>query len=272
MGKLVLRLPDGSTREFQLERERLTIGRRADNDICLPFPAVSGEHAAVVTILDDSFLEDLHSTNGTLVNGKAITKHFLRDQDEIDIGRHTFVYVSGDYTMPSQTSILEPAPTVAVTENGGATIGDDEATVVRPARERKRAGGSTEPIDEAPAEARALASSASEPEIRPHQATRMAIDVVALNDAPADAPTLEVLDGPSAGCVVQIGREDFVVGRVGVQIAALRRTPDGYQLVGLEGDSPPRLNGAALPNEGSLLAVGDEIEIAGTKLLYRPAL
>ena len=59
MGKLVLHLPDGSTREFPLERERLTIGRRADNDICLPFPAVSGEHASVVTILDDSFLEDL---------------------------------------------------------------------------------------------------------------------------------------------------------------------------------------------------------------------
>ena len=100
MGKLVLRLPDGSTREFPLERERLTIGRRADNDICLPFPAVSGEHAAVVTILDDSFLEDLGSTNGTLVNGNAITKHFLRDHDEIDIGRHTLVYVSGEFTMP----------------------------------------------------------------------------------------------------------------------------------------------------------------------------
>jgi len=72
MGKLVLYLADGTTRDVPLEKERVTIGRRADNDVCLPFPAVSGEHAQIVTILADSFLEDLGSTNGTLVNGKPI--------------------------------------------------------------------------------------------------------------------------------------------------------------------------------------------------------
>jgi pSer/pThr/pTyr-binding forkhead associated (FHA) protein len=272
MGKLVLRLPDGSTREIPLERERLTIGRRADNDICLPFPAVSGEHAAVVTIFDDSFLEDLGSTNGTLVNGKAITKHFLRDHDEIDIGRQTLVYLSGDFMMPAQTSIEGPMRTVAVTENGGATIGDDEATVVPPARERKSIDTLTLPIDDATAFLSAPTSSAPEPELRPQHAAHMASDVVARNDAPADAPSLEVLDGPSAGCIVQIGREDFVFGRLGVQIAAVRRTPEGFRLLPLEGDAPPRINGAVLAGEGSLLALGDEIEIAGTRLLYRPPL
>src|SRR4030095_566954 len=54
----------------------------------------SGEHAAVVTILADSFLEDLGSTNGTLVNGKAIVKHFLTDHDQIDIGRQRLTYAS----------------------------------------------------------------------------------------------------------------------------------------------------------------------------------
>ena len=87
MGKLVLFLADGTTLDVPLDRERITIGRRADNDVCLPYPAVCGEHAAVVTILADSFLEDLGSTNGTLVNGKPIVKHFLRDRDQIDIGR-----------------------------------------------------------------------------------------------------------------------------------------------------------------------------------------
>ena len=72
------------------------LGRRPDNDVCLPYPAVSGEHAAVVTILDDSFLEDLGSTNGTLVNGAAVAKHFLRDRDEIDVGRHVLVYLEDD--------------------------------------------------------------------------------------------------------------------------------------------------------------------------------
>src|SRR5258706_14603301 len=74
----------------------MTIGRRADNDVCLPHPAVSGEHASIVTILADSFLEDLGSTNGTLVNGKPVVKHFLRDYDQIDIGRQRIVFVSDD--------------------------------------------------------------------------------------------------------------------------------------------------------------------------------
>ena len=77
MSKLVLFLPDGKTLDVPLVRERTTIGRRADNDICLPHLAVSGGHAVVVTILADSFLEDLQSTNGTLVNDKPVVKHFV---------------------------------------------------------------------------------------------------------------------------------------------------------------------------------------------------
>jgi hypothetical protein len=96
MAKLVLFLPDGTTRTIPLNKERIVIGRRADNDVCLPFPAVSGEHAAVVTILSDSFLEDLESTNGTLVNGASVQKHFLRDRDQIDIGRQKFVYLADE--------------------------------------------------------------------------------------------------------------------------------------------------------------------------------
>ncbi len=96
MGKLVLFRPDGTAQDIKLDRDRVTIGRRPDNDVCLPQAAVSGEHAAVVTILADSFLEDLGSTNGTLVNGKAVTKHFLRDRDEIDIGREILVYLADD--------------------------------------------------------------------------------------------------------------------------------------------------------------------------------
>src|SRR5207249_3784457 len=104
VGKLVLYMPDGSTRDIFLSRERIRIGRRPDNDIPLPFAAVSGEHAAIVTILSDSFLEDLGSTNGTFVNCKSITKHFLRDGDRIDIGRENLIYYADDEAKP------EPLP------------------------------------------------------------------------------------------------------------------------------------------------------------------
>ena len=96
MSKLILFLPDDSTLDIPLDRERLTIGRRAGNDVVLPNLAVSGEHAAIVTILADSFLEDLNSTNGTLVNGDPVAKHFLRDRDEIAVGRHKLIYCVED--------------------------------------------------------------------------------------------------------------------------------------------------------------------------------
>ena len=111
MSKLVLYLPDGSLHDIPLDKERLTIGRRADNDICLPYPAVSGEHAAVVTILADSFLEDLGSTNGTLVNGAAVSKHFLRDRDRIDVGQQILTYVADD------AAAVEPPPPTGKSED-----------------------------------------------------------------------------------------------------------------------------------------------------------
>jgi hypothetical protein len=271
MGKLVLRLPDGATREIALERERVTIGRRADNDICLPYPAVSGEHAAVVTILDDSFLEDLNSTNGTLVNGKAITKHFLRDHDEIDIGRHKLVYYSGNYPAGEYPRRLSGAA-------AGEADGPD-LPLAAPAGERfPPVAAKPEPEGTLPLQPLALASATgaeidttarfvpSLPDAPRDDATSL------LDRAPSDAPSLEVLDGPSAGRLVAIARDDFVLGRVGEQLAAVQRTADGYRLVHLEGDVRPKINGAALPDEGSLLALGDEIQIAGTRIVYRPQL
>ncbi|HVF62587.1 MAG TPA: FHA domain-containing protein [Casimicrobiaceae bacterium] len=271
MGKLILKLPDGATREYLLERERVMIGRRADNDICLPFPAVSGEHAAVVTILDDSFLEDLGSTNGTLVNGKPITKHFLRDHDEIDIGRHTLTYVSGAYVVTPMSRLDVP---VAVTENGGATIGDDETTVITRARTSSRAV-STENAREVVGLATTNASESLAPareEATGSEPVEALLDSTSKGDAPADAPALEVLDGPSAGTVVQVGREDFVMGRIGEAVAVLRRDGEGFRLLHVEGLLRATVNGSPLGDEGALLKGGDEIRIAGTRVVFRPAL
>src|SRR2546421_4797387 len=92
MAKLVLRRDDGGATEYEIDKDRLTIGRRSDNDVCLTNSAVSAEHAVVVTILNDSFLEDLGSTNGTFVNGKPVKRHFLQNDDLIEIGRHRMTF------------------------------------------------------------------------------------------------------------------------------------------------------------------------------------
>jgi predicted component of type VI protein secretion system len=94
MAKLILSLDGTVIREVPLDRERVTIGRKPHNDIQIENLAVSGEHARVVTILNDSFLEDLDSTNGTLVNGNPVKKHILQPNDVIEIGKYRLKYVA----------------------------------------------------------------------------------------------------------------------------------------------------------------------------------
>jgi pSer/pThr/pTyr-binding forkhead associated (FHA) protein len=112
MGKLVLSLNGVVQGEYQLDKERHSIGRKIDNDIPIDNLAVSGKHALVITILDDSFLEDLGSTNGSYVNGKLIKKHALKDGDVIAIGKHEMKYVNelatADDDEFEKTMIIKP--------------------------------------------------------------------------------------------------------------------------------------------------------------------
>ncbi|MEF8702701.1 MAG: FHA domain-containing protein [Candidatus Accumulibacter sp. UW26] len=93
MAKLILSMDGLVLKEIQLRKERMSIGRKAQNDIQIDNMAISGEHAAVVTILNDSFLEDLNSTNGTLVNGQPVKKHFLKNGDVIELGKYRMKYI-----------------------------------------------------------------------------------------------------------------------------------------------------------------------------------
>jgi pSer/pThr/pTyr-binding forkhead associated (FHA) protein len=90
---MVLSMDGLVLKEINLSKERMTIGRRPSNDIQIDNLAISGEHAVVVTILSDSFLEDLNSTNGTLVNGQPIKKHLLRNGDIVELGKYKLKYI-----------------------------------------------------------------------------------------------------------------------------------------------------------------------------------
>ena len=92
--KLILSMDGLIIKEYTLIKDRMTIGRHVHNDIVIDNLAVSGEHAAVVTILNDSFLEDLDSTNGLEVNGIRIKKHFLQSNDVIEISKYKLKYVN----------------------------------------------------------------------------------------------------------------------------------------------------------------------------------
>ena len=94
MAKLILSLDGMVIREYPHTKERTTIGRKPLNDIVIDNLAISGEHAMIMTILNDSFLEDLGSTNGTLVNGQPIKKHFLQNNDVVELGKYKLKYVT----------------------------------------------------------------------------------------------------------------------------------------------------------------------------------
>jgi pSer/pThr/pTyr-binding forkhead associated (FHA) protein len=101
MAKLVLSMETTMLKEIPLSKERTTIGRKPHNDIQIDNLAISGEHAVVMTILNDSFLEDLGSTNGTFVNGQSVKKHFLQNGDTIELGKYKLKYVA---EVPQQTT------------------------------------------------------------------------------------------------------------------------------------------------------------------------
>ncbi|MEM7253793.1 MAG: FHA domain-containing protein [Pseudomonadota bacterium] len=109
--KLTLSLNQSVLGEFQLDKERITVGRKPDNDIQVDNLAVSGHHCAIITILNDSFLEDLDSTNGTFVNGKLVKKHALKNGDVISIGKHELRYVNDEATEEEdfeKTMVIRP--------------------------------------------------------------------------------------------------------------------------------------------------------------------
>src|ERR1700741_5568919 len=93
MARLILSLDGSVMAEYNMNKERYTIGRLPDNDIRIDNPAVSGHHSLIINILNDSFLEDLNSTNGTYVNGKLIKKHAMQHGDVITVGHHQLLYV-----------------------------------------------------------------------------------------------------------------------------------------------------------------------------------
>jgi len=134
MGKLVVSLDGVVIKEVQITKDRTTLGRRPYNDIVIDNLAVSGEHAVLQMVGADIFIEDLNSTNGTYINGKAIKKQLLAHNDTVEIGKYKIKYLveeGGDYEktmIMRQGSAAAPAgaaapPSFSQTSGLGASSG-----------------------------------------------------------------------------------------------------------------------------------------------------
>jgi pSer/pThr/pTyr-binding forkhead associated (FHA) protein len=231
MARLVLTLDGQVLAEYNMNKERYTVGRLPDNDIRIDNPAVSGHHSLIINILNDSFLEDLNSTNGTYVNGKLIKKHALQHGDVITVGHHQLRFVEDDdaqqdefektmVIQPSQRPVEKIQAARAVAEEVTATATNVRRQVPDGAQQMKKA-------------------------------------------------KLQVLSGAFAGRELELTKALTTLGRPGVQVAAVTRRSDGFYIVHVEADKPdnyPLVNGTPIGAQARRLVDNDVIQLAGVKM------
>jgi pSer/pThr/pTyr-binding forkhead associated (FHA) protein len=240
MAKLIMSLDNAVIREVPLDKERFTIGRKAHNDIQIDNLAVSGEHALIVTILNDSFLEDLGSTNGTLVNGNPVKKHILQTNDVIEIGKYRLKFMS-------------EAPT------GSSSVADFEKTMVLRA-----------PMGKPPSMTPG-GGGFGDTQVRATQTTTQSRPPPPPPTAPKQPEKLaavQILTGPSAGKELELTKNLTTLGKPGVQVAVITRRPHGYFITHVEGANFPVINGKALDAQAHQLNDHDVVELAGVKMEF----
>ncbi len=265
MAKLILSMDGVVLHEYELNKERMTIGRKPHNDVVIDNLAVSGEHAAIVTILNDSFLEDLDSTNGVVVNGGAIKKHFLQANDVIEIGKYKLKYINDKQGQGPQASVedfertmvlrapVKPqavVPPVAAAEAGGAPV--------------------RSPVSPTPAAGHVATGvfAAQTPQSVTPPVTPPVAQPVQQPAATVSPAALQILNGPNAGRELDLVKNLTTLGKPGVQVAVLTRRPHGYFITHVEGANYPSLNGKTLNEQPNQLNNHDIIELAGIKMEF----
>jgi pSer/pThr/pTyr-binding forkhead associated (FHA) protein len=249
--KLILSMDGAVIKEYPINKERMTIGRKEHNDIAIDNLAVSGEHAAIVTILHDSFLEDLDSTNGLEVNGKPTKKHFLQNNDVIEIGKYKLKYISDQITQ--------------------ATPADFEKTMVLRTPVKQTALGMNKPVEKSGSSA-GVKPEHAEPagttgKFEPRQSAAPA-QVAAPQAGTSKLAVVQILNGPNAGKELELVKNLTTLGKPGMQVAVLTRRPQGFFITHVEGESFPLVNGQTITNQAHQLNEHDVIELAGVKMEF----
>ncbi len=282
MAKLILSLEDVVVEEIPLTKERTTIGRKPHNDIHIDNLAVSGEHAVIVTIMNDCILEDLGSTNGTLVNGVLAKRHVLRNNDLIELGKYKLKFVG-----MATAAATGHAPTPA----------DYEKTMVwRPGGVKPPAG---QPVGHAPGPSmagRPVAPVAGPPHAPPHLPGPIPVPPLRASAhaaapahvqayAPAQAPAhaapasahaaasgtmgvVRILSGPRAGRDLKLQKPLTTLGKPGTQVAVVTRRPQGYFIAHVEGSTPTHVNGRPIGTAPQALKDGDTFEVADVRMEF----
>jgi len=288
MARLILSLDNQVLAEYNMTKERYTIGRLPDNDVRIDNPAVSGHHSLIINILNDSFLEDLNSTNGTYVNGKLIKKHALQDSDVITIGHHQLRFSDQQINEPEQDefekTMVIPAGQQNSDQLAAAEAAADAAAAAAAAEEHADSSNDDDGSPSAnvkldPEEAAALNDDAPPPppqyervaeveEPASHTRTTGGMDPRSVPNALPMAK-LQVLSGAFAGRELELTKALTTLGRPGVQVAAVTRRAEGYYIVHVESGKEndfPLVNGQPIGAQARKLTDNDVVQLAGVKM------
>lgn len=235
MSKLILSLDGVVIRDVKLDKERISIGRKPQNDVIIDNLAVSGEHTLITCIGNDVFAEDLGSTNGTIVNGEAIKKQQLHDNDMLEIGKYKLKFVVEKFARPPE---------------------DFEKTMMirRPLSGQPAASAATPVPPVAPAASQAAAEQVA-------HATKL-----------GTVGYLQILTGSNVGKELELTKNVTNIGKTGEQVAVVSRRPQGYFITHVIGPKHPIVNGVEIDARARALNDHDVIELAGIKMefFYRP--
>jgi hypothetical protein len=233
--------------------------------------------------MDDSFLEDLGSTNGTMVNVNTVKKHFLQDNDVVELGKYKLKYVVEKKAQPKaapaapaaadfeKTMVLRPGAMKAAVEQAKAMAAAGgqpaaaqamrAAAVQQAAQSAASTGVADKDAKTAPAKAAAAPAGAS----------------ASVNAPPAQAPAaapkqftgmIQLLSGANAGRELELIKPLTTLGKPGVQVAVFTRRPHGYFITHVEGAQQPAVNGQSIGTAPRALKDHDVIELAGVKMEF----
>ncbi|MDP2323897.1 MAG: FHA domain-containing protein [Gammaproteobacteria bacterium] len=271
MAKLILSLDGQVIKDFTLTKERTTLGRKPHNDIQIDNLAVSGEHAIIMTILNDSFLEDLGSTNGTLVNGQPVKKHFLQNNDVIEIGKYKLKYTTEAAAGMTQaefekTMVLRAPATAPAVPKPEAKSASDTQTNIKPIPNL------SDTVINATVPPGSASKAPPPPAVAPAPAAVVPPAAVATaaggSAQPQGLGTIQILSGPNAGKELPLAKPLTTLGKPGVQVAVIAKRPQGYFITHVEGATFPVVNGKTRDAQAHQLNDHDIIELAGVKMEF----
>ncbi len=278
--KLIISLENKVVEEIAIEKEIITIGRRTDNDLCLDNLAISGYHSQISTVLDDCFLEDLNSTNGTFVNSRIIKKHALKDGDVIDIGNHRIKYVNH---LASNSANDEFEKTLIMSANSERNQSQSEEQEMQELEEHIDAIEDDEyataddltrdNIEKLMVAKKKQETKHTENKIskKEQQIEDNSDDIEIDSQAPsANVGHIQILNGKNSGKEISLDKSLTTVGKPDIAVVGITKRNKEYFIIHIDGndETPSKLNGEIIRGKAQPLEDHDIIDVAGIKLEF----